>query len=377
MPFALAAEQDPFNANNFNLSQPGTPYSTYSFSNGIRTSPPADPAVYARVVRNTIRHVRGLFAGTTDFGVTWFEVGNEPDLVDAGGAALPYFWTGDEQQFYDAYAAIAAEVDADPLLPAGLRLGAGSFALLPSVPGAAFLQAFLARVAAGTPRLDYLSYHSYGDLPDDHLAKFLLVQSMTTPLGIAAPWVNAEWGRDLGGQDPVYDRIEHGLFRAGVIARMQLFPFELAHEALFRDPGTSGGELGLVKTGPAAHKPVSQVYRGLARLEAAPNALQVTSNADGLVVFPGRDAAGSRVVLAVVVDEPPPKTVTRVDLEVSSLPWGAGAYDLVLSRVTEASSAGPGVEQVSSEVRSGGSLTFDFSVPRGEQGLYLVELTEP
>ncbi len=142
MPFTLAAEQDPFNANNVNLSLPGMPYSIYSFSNGIRTSPPAEPAVYARVVRNTIRHVRGLFAGTTDFRVEWFEVGNEPDLVDETGAPVPFFWAGDEAEFYDTYAAIAAiaaEVDADGSISSSVQLGAGSFAFMPSMAGTAFL----------------------------------------------------------------------------------------------------------------------------------------------------------------------------------------------------------------------------------------------
>ena len=48
----------------------------------------------------------------------------------------------------------------------------------------------------------------------------------------------------------VYDRIEHGLFRAKVLSLMQIFGFTRAHEALLRDPGPGVDQLGLVRTGP-------------------------------------------------------------------------------------------------------------------------------
>src|SRR5687768_7222092 len=46
MPFTLALNQNPATADNIYLSDPN-----FSFSNGIRTSPPSDPAVYAEVVK--------------------------------------------------------------------------------------------------------------------------------------------------------------------------------------------------------------------------------------------------------------------------------------------------------------------------------------
>lgn len=375
MPFSLAAEQDPLNANNFNISNPGTPYSIYSFSNGIRTSPPADPPVYARVVRNTLRHVRGLFAGSTDYGVQWFEIGNEPDLVAANGNALPYFWTGTAEEFFNMYAAIAAEVDGDAQLSTSLLLGAGSFALLPSVPGFAFLQDFLTRVAVASPRLNFLSFHSYGDEPNQHAAKFGLVRSLETSLGLANLWVNAEWGRELGDPEPTYDAIEHGIFRAKVLGLMQLYPFVLAHEALFRDPGTSGGELGLVRTGPPAHKPVSRIYQGLARLNTTPELLEVTDNPDSLFVLPGRNSGGTRVAVALVLDNPAPGTRERFSVQITNLPWGSAPFTVQLSRVTQASSnAGLGIEPVSTEPGSGGEHTAIFDIDPGDQGLYILEL---
>ena len=60
--------------------------------------------------------------------------------------------------------------------------------------------------------------------------------------------------------------------------------------------------LGLMQTGPAAHKPASQVYRGLALLNGASDRLQVTAGA-GVSVLAGRDPAGQRVVVALVVEQ--------------------------------------------------------------------------
>ncbi|MEZ6003352.1 MAG: hypothetical protein R3F33_04100 [Planctomycetota bacterium] len=377
MPFTLAAEQDPSNAFNANVSMPGTPYATLSFSNGIRTSPPADPLVYARVIRNVMRHTRGLFAGTTDFGLTYFEVGNEPDAIDLTGSAFPYFWTGDATQFFAMYDAIADEVDADPQLSSSVQLGAGSFAVLPGIPGAPFLDEFLGSVATNTTRLDYLSFHTYGDEFADHLAIFLQVQGLTANHGLNVPWVNGEWGRDLGGTDPVYDQIEHGLLRAKVLALMQVFPFTIAHESLFRDPGTSGGELGLIRTGPPAHKPASQVYRALATFNDSLNALHVVDNPDQWVVLSARNNASTKVLAAIVVDEPAAGTAHRLQFLIENLPWGAGDYSLVLRRVTQGTSdSGAGIETVSTETRSGGMTDFTWDVHGSEQGLYWLELNE-
>ncbi|MFT5198319.1 MAG: hypothetical protein ACI87O_000975 [Planctomycetota bacterium] len=374
MPFTLALEQDPLNANNYNVSQPGAPFATLSYSNGIRTSPPSDPAVYARVVRNTMRHVRGLFAGATDFGVEWFEIGNEPDLVDATGDPIPIFWTATESDFFDMYSAIATEVDGDAQLTGQVQLGAGSFAFLPSTAGVAFLQSFLVRSATFTPRLDYLSFHSYGDLPSEHFGAFSLVQASTMAAGISLPWVNAEWGRSLNGLDPVYNQIEHGNFRAKVLGFMQVFPFVLAHEALLRDVGTNDGELGLLRTGPAAHKPVSHVYQALNNLNTTLNALDVSNNPSSLSMLSGRNDASSRVLTAIVLDDPGAGTTAQIDLSILNLPWGAGAFDVTLSRVTETSA---GLQTVSTEIQSGGALTLSFQLQTGQQGLYLVDLVEP
>jgi hypothetical protein len=372
MPFTLSAEQDPRNPYNFNLIEPGVPYSQYSFSNGIRTAPPADPAIYARVVRNAVRHVRGLFAGTTDFGVVYVEIGNEPDVVNLSGAPIGIFWTGDSDAFHATYAAIAAEIDADPELNASVRLGGGSFAFQANEPQPSFLARFLEDVSAAGTRLDFLSFHSYGDQLEEHGARVLAASILASGFGLAPELVNAEWGRALDGLDPVYDTIEHGIFRAQVLGLFEVFGVTHAHESLFRNPGTQAGELGLVKTGPPAHKPVSRCYQILGKLDPTPRALDVLAT-PGLIALGGRDVAGTRVALACVVQDPAANHVSRLEIAIDDLPFGAASFDLTLSKVDQGSTA-LGVEVLLETSSTGPSFAATHDVLPGEGGIYVWEL---
>ncbi|MHC4160844.1 MAG: hypothetical protein ACYSUM_01765 [Planctomycetota bacterium] len=367
MPFTLSSEQDPQNGNNYNVTQPGVPFASFSFSNGIRTAPPEDPAVYARVVRNTIRHVRGLFAGATDYGIRFVEIGNEPDL-----AGNPFFWTGTRAQFIAMYNAIATDVAGDAQIGALVRLGAASFAFPRGEPAPTFLQDFLADVAANGTRLEFLSFHTYADDPALHFERFAAVEGIAAALGLAPELINAEWGRALDGVDPVYDRIEHGLLRAKVMILMQLFGITHAHEAIIRDPGPGQDLLGLLRTGPPAHKPVSYCYQALGMLDATPDALQLSTPAGSLAIA-GRNPAGTKVVVIVVGDEPGSGTETRFEVTLTNLPWGAsGSFELRRHRVTGTTG---GVALIDTQPLTGETLTSAVQVAPGGQGLFVWELT--
>ncbi len=374
MPFTLAAEQNPNNLDNFNLTEPGIPFARLSFSNGIRTAPPATPAVYARVVRNTMKHTMGMFAGTMDYGVRDFEVGNEPDVVLQDGSKPNPFFTGSRTDWAAMYLAIASDVDADVTLN-DVRFGGGSFAFLPWEPQPLFCTDVLSSIAAASARLDFLSFHCYSDASDGHLACFLRMSSVVASTGTTARWVNGEWGRALGEADPVYDEIEHGLLRAKVIGLMQLFPFDVAHESILRDPGAQPDLLGLLRTGPPRHKPVSDVYRAFNLLNETLDAVS-TDAPDGVVVLAGRDTAGTRVAALVVVDPPKAGERTRVRMQWDNLPWAGGACQVQRYRVTQASSdLGLGVELLETLATVGPTVTSDSLVIDTEAGVYVWVLT--
>jgi len=372
MPFTLSSEQSPSNSNNL-----GATDSALSFSNGIRTAPPASDSVYARVVRNVVRHIRGRFAGTTDFGITHIEVGNEPDLVGAGSQPIPIFWTGSRSQFISMYNAIAAEVAADGQISGLIQLGAGSFAFQPHESTPYFAVDFLADVAANSTRLDFVSYHSYSDEPLDHFAACQRFTTVMSLLSLSMPVVNAEWGRALNGLDPVYDAIEHGLFRAKTMMLLQLHGVQYAHEALLRNPAPGAGSLGILHAGPAAPKPAADVYRALRKFDPALQALPVTATA-GQFVLAASSPGNDRVVIAWTADAPGALEETRFDLTVNNLPWGNAAYTVRRYMVSDATNAaGEGVALQSTSSGSGGSFATTVTIPAKTGALILWELVAP
>ncbi len=372
MPFTLSAEQIPSNSNNLAAVD-----GTLSFSNGIRTAPPTSDAVYARVVRNAVRHVRGLFAGTTDFGITHIEIGNEPDLISGTGQPLPFFWTGTRAQFISMYNAIAAEIDADAQISGLIQLGGGSFAFQPGESTPYFAVDFLANVVANSTRLDFVSYHSYSDEPLDHFASCQRLTTVMSLLSLSKPVVNAEWGRDLNGIDPVYDTIEHGLFRAKTMMLLQLHGVQFAHEALLRDLFPGNGILGILFAGPAAPKPAADVYRALAKFNPALQALPVNAT-DGQFVMAGSSPGNDRVVIAWTADAPGALEETRFDLAVNNLPWGAAAFTVRRYMVSDATNAaGQGVALQSTTPGSGESFTTTVTIPAQTGALILWELVSP
>lgn len=370
-PFTLSSEQDPLNANNLGRADP-----SLSFSNGIRTAPPADPAVYARVVRNTIRHLRGLFKGSSDTGVAQIEIGNEPDLYNGSGPAR-FFWTGDRAQWVAVYQAVAAEVEADPAIRELIELGGGSFAFQPFEPSPSFAQDAIAALALSGARLDFVSTHAYSDDPAEQLRALIRLRAILDALAISPDIAVAEWGRALDGLDPVYDRIEHGLFRAKAIIFMQTFGVRFAHEALIRDPFRTPGGLGLLTTAPAQAKPAADVYKALNLLNPTPRALPITID-PGAFALAGRDDAGGEVVVAAIIDDPGPGARTRLELAVDGLPWGAAPFAaerFVVSDATNAAGLGPVLAAASSG--AGGAFQDAVEAGPGEGQLVIWRLRVP
>jgi hypothetical protein len=328
-------------------------------------------------VRNIVRHVRGLFGGTTDYGVEYVEVGNEPDLVNGAGNLTYAFWTGTRRQWIDMYGAIAAEIDADPDIRDLVRLGGGSFAFQPSEPDPPMFEELLTHVAVNGTRLDFVSYHFYSDDPAEHFAALSELDAVLVDLGLSPEIVNAEWGRALDDEDPVYGQIEHGLFRTKVLAVMQKFGVGHAHEAVFRDLFPSAGMLGLIRTGPVGPKPVSDTYLALNKLNPTLDAVQATLPPDHFGMA-ARDAAGTRMTLVFVGDDPGADAVTEVALDVANLPWGAATFRANRYEVSEATFRnGEGVALVDSRVGLSGasySDTVRFGPGPGAGRLILWEL---
>lgn len=116
--------------------------------------PPADPAKWARICVNVIRHYDQGWAEGFRHGITHWEIWNEPDQF---GPSSP-MWTGDWESYLELYRHAAVAIKKlDPALKVG-----GYAAAHPSGP---LVDAFLTFCRDQRLPLDFLSWHRYTSDP--------------------------------------------------------------------------------------------------------------------------------------------------------------------------------------------------------------------
>lgn len=304
MPFTLALNQNPVTADNIHLADPN-----FSFSNGIRTSPPADPAVYAEVVKQVVLHVKSTGP------LTHVEIGNEPDLLHASLAPTKFFWTGTRAQFLAMYQACAAALDAE--FGTSIKVGAASFGWQTFEPAPTFASEFLDGL--GGARLDFLSYHVYDDDPAVFAARAAAAKALRDAKAPGAELQCPEWGMTLDG-GPEFDDMTAALHHARALEYLLLFDVRLSHRALIRDPVAAPGGLGLLAS-PARAKPAARVFQAFERL--GPEGLGLTGVVPAAkpMILAGKSA--DAVTVLFFHEAPPPGQVGRFTLAVTNLPFAS------------------------------------------------------
>jgi xylan 1,4-beta-xylosidase len=124
--------------------------------------PPSDPAKWAAVCVNVIRHYNDGWASGFRHGIRYWEIWNEPEN-------RPVMWTGTDEQFFELYAAAATAVKAafPELKAGGPGLGAtGEFDGDKFKP-TTFLGKFLSYCRDRHLPLDFFSWHRYTSHPGD------------------------------------------------------------------------------------------------------------------------------------------------------------------------------------------------------------------
>lgn len=124
--------------------------------------PPADPARWAEVCAGIVRHNNEGWAGGPRLAIPYWEIWNEPEN-------RPVMWTGTDDQFLELYAVTARRLRCEfPAIKIGGpgfgycgRLEAGT--LHPSPLCAAFLE----RCRREALPLDFFSWHTYTDDPEE------------------------------------------------------------------------------------------------------------------------------------------------------------------------------------------------------------------
>jgi xylan 1,4-beta-xylosidase len=110
---------------------------------GANTTPPKSNEEWAQFVRTFVVHLVERYGLNTVR--TWpFEVWNEPDL--------PFFWTGNQQQYFDLYKATAVAIKS---IDQGLQVGG------PSTSKAAWIAEFSAFCGQNNAPCDFISTHTY------------------------------------------------------------------------------------------------------------------------------------------------------------------------------------------------------------------------
>lgn len=324
MPFTLSSDTVP----NYQAAM-GLVYNL-AYDNSIRNAPPANNAVYGRVMYHLIKHCY------EKFGVAYFEHWNEPDQNWLNPVMVKFFWTGDEYQLYDAYKAMADEVAADAALADHVKLGGCSFALY-SIGNLIPIR-FLTLVKDNATKFDFLSFHPYSDTQFKggyDSSKVALVQSWKETYVPQAELINGEWGRidqntdTWGGLDYGLNKVEHII---DMLDRNVTMSFEVA---LF-DQETSTDNytyLGMYRVGPIVPKPSAYVFYNLNKMNDALHRLPLTTS-NGLYSLAGRNTTSDKVM--IVVPAPGPVSgYNEVRLHVSALPWGNGPFHAKRSELTE------------------------------------------
>ncbi|MBP5269521.1 MAG: hypothetical protein ILO42_01025 [Clostridia bacterium] len=147
-----------------------------------RIFPPKDPGKWARICEHVVRHYNEGWADGFRFGITYWEIWNEPDNEES--IELNNMWKGTKEQYYDLYA--AASLHLKKCFGDSIKVGGYSNTGLylgymresekyrqphevthweeRAIYHTRFLRGFLERVKRDRLPLDFFSHHSYMDV---------------------------------------------------------------------------------------------------------------------------------------------------------------------------------------------------------------------
>lgn len=313
MPFTLASNQIP-------IYHSGFPIPFYQLDNEIRTVPPKSNEVYAKVVKNLIRHTKGLFKGTKDYGIQYYEIWNEPDHPTTN---FPTFWRGTEYQLYDMYEAIIDEVNSDPEINNDIKIGCCSFAML-NASQEQFAENFLTEVKNNNTRLDFLSVHPYSADPLQSLdtSKLTKAQLAINTYATGAELINSEWGILGSTSLPFVNTLEHDLINFRDVSLMLDRDIKYAHYVSLVEYETSNGSprLGVCTNDPIQPKISAVARANMNQLLETPIRLKTEGELNEYLIAGINDNA-SKITISVAGIKPDNNQTRTINLEVNEIPF--------------------------------------------------------
>lgn len=299
-------------------------------------NPRMDPAKWARVVANVVRHVNGGWANGSHRGVRYWEIWNEPNS--------PFFWDGTPDAFYELYCDAALAIrGADPKARIGGPATAGYTSWT-------WMRGFLEAVKACGAPLDFFSWHTYHMGNPEHLADAQrVVRSLLDDEGFTSTEVFPdEWNLSTGMSCASRNCTAYvtSAYAAAhtASALIALEDTDAPHAFFFKLTGYEVfGLFGDGRTEPP-YSPSGRAFLLLSAFREAPVRLAAEgSDLAGYAVLAGREREDGGRIVIVVSDpgsastgyrlrliDPPPRFSWRVEAVTDGMPCSPAACDPVL-----------------------------------------------
>ncbi|MBQ0101883.1 MAG: hypothetical protein KBT31_03705, partial [Firmicutes bacterium] len=186
--------------------------------------PPKDYKKYAVICEHIIRHMNYGWANGHHFGITYWEIWNEPENNDP---VNPLCWAGTDEQFFDFYEVMAKHLKS--CFPE-LRIGGPS-----SCGDIAWKERFLSEMKKRNVPMDFFSWHIYNTQTEavTDLADSVHDVMVRTGYGDAESILN-EWNYVKGWSGPIFGEsimhiigIKGAAFEADVMIRSHHHPVDM------------------------------------------------------------------------------------------------------------------------------------------------------
>ena len=186
----------------------------------VGTFPPKDYKKWAVICEHIIRHYNEGWANGFNFGITYWEIWNEPDCYNPDGSNP--CWQGTEEEFIEFFCVALRHLKS--CFP-NLKIGGPAFCSISTVGDPAkarFLKSFFEALKAENLPLDFFSFHRYTQEPIKMKDRIANARAMCDEYGYTNTEIHLnEWNyiRRFVGDDWIYSlKAEKGLKGASFTA---------------------------------------------------------------------------------------------------------------------------------------------------------------
>ena len=165
----------------------------------LGTKVPKSFEKWAQICEHIIAHYNKGWADGFNYGIEYWEIWNEPDLINDDGSSP--CWQGTEEEFFSLYEIASKHLK--------LKFPEAKIGGPASVGDEEFMRRFLERMKKVNAPLDFFSYHWYWTEPKDMSAKCTRIRKMLDEIGFKdTETVLDEWNYVRGWLDEFVYSIE-------------------------------------------------------------------------------------------------------------------------------------------------------------------------